>query len=110
MTPSEWLRRVAAVEATLLRSKRIPLNILVVNDPDAGLEEYRLPDDVVEKLWTIKIGRSDPSDEMESGRQWVARLTEAARGPRTSPGRRETYAFTALETLRTVASPGFPAM
>jgi hypothetical protein len=70
MTPSEWLRRVAAVEATPLRSKRIPLNILVVNDPDAGLEEYRLPDDVVEKLRTIKIGRSDSSDEVESGRQW----------------------------------------
>ena len=60
MTPSEWLRRVAAVEATPLRSKRIPLNILVVNDPDAGLEEYRLPDDVVEKLRTIEIGRSIP--------------------------------------------------
>ena len=62
MTPSEWLRRVAAVEATLLRSKRIPLNVLVVNDPEAGLEDYRLPDDVVDKLGTIKIGRSDPGE------------------------------------------------
>ena len=83
MTPSEWLRRVAAVEATPLRSKRIPLNILVVNDPDAGLEEYRLPDDVVEKLRTIEgFGRSRslrrggerPSmgGEADGSRAWAA--------------------------------------
>ena len=69
-------RSVREFEARL--RKRVP-PAFVVNDPEAGLEEYRLPDDVVEKLGTIKIGRSDPSDELESGREWVARLTAEAR-------------------------------
>jgi hypothetical protein len=80
-------RSVRALEA---KSKRVLLNVLVINDPEANLEDYRLPADVVEKLGTITIGRPDPEGEVETAAAWVARLTEAARGPRTSPGRRET--------------------
>jgi hypothetical protein len=75
--------RIEALERSLrefeAHLKRVPRAFVVVNDPEAGLEEYRLPDDVVEKLGTIKIGRSDPSGEVESGREWVARLTAEAR-------------------------------
>ena len=90
MTPSEWLRRVAAVEATLLRSKRIPLNILVVNDPDAVWRNIACRT----TLWKSS-GRSRSAGPIPQTR-WRAAvdgwrgLTEAARGPRTSPGRRET--------------------
>ena len=70
-------RSVREFEARL--RKRVPPAFVVVNDPEAGLEEYRLPDDVVEKLGTIKIGRSDPSGEVESAAAWVARLTAEAR-------------------------------
>ena len=75
--------RIEALERSLkefeAKSKRVPLNVLVVNDPEAGLEEYRLPAEVLEKLGTIKIGRPEPGAEVESAREWVARLTEAAR-------------------------------
>ena len=86
--------RIEALERSLkefeAKSKRVPLNVLVVNDPEAGLEEYRLPAEVLEKLGTIKVGRPEPGAEVESAREWVARLTEAAREPRAPPGRRET--------------------
>jgi hypothetical protein len=70
-------RSVREFEARL--RKRVPPAFVVVNDPEAGLEEFRLPDDVVDKLGTIKIGRSDPNDPVEDGREWVARLTAEAR-------------------------------
>jgi hypothetical protein len=76
VTLVDWRRRIEALEARL--RKRIP-PAFVVNDPEADLGEYRLPDDVVDKLGTIKIGRSDPNDPVEDGREWVARLTAEAR-------------------------------
>ena len=88
----DWRRRVEAREARL--RKRVPPAFVVVSDPEAGLEDYRLPDDVVEKLGTIKIGRSDPGDPEESPAAWVARLiaeaeVKAAREPHVSPERSE---------------------
>ena len=85
-------RSVKELEARL--RKRVPPAFVVINDPEAGLEDYRLPDDVVEKLGTIKIGRSDPGDPEESPAAWVARLiaeaeVKAAREPRISPERPE---------------------
>ena len=44
--------RMEALERSLrefqAHLKRVPRAFVVVNDPEAGLEEYRLPDDVVE--------------------------------------------------------------
>jgi hypothetical protein len=71
--------RIEALERSLrefeAKSKRAPLNVLVINDPEAGLEEYRLPAEVLARNETIKIGRPEPGAEVESGKAWVARLT-----------------------------------
>jgi hypothetical protein len=75
----DFERRMQAVAAAMAREGRLLPAFVVVNDPEAGLDGYRLPAEVVEKLGTIKVGRPEPGGEPESAREWVARLSlEAA--------------------------------
>jgi hypothetical protein len=71
-------RRIEALERSLTefeaRASRTPLKVLVVNDPEMGLEEYRLPQ-AFDPRATIEIGRPDPGGDVENAAAWVAKMT-----------------------------------
>jgi hypothetical protein len=54
MTPADWKRRIEAIEAAISRAIPMPLNIRIVNDPEEGLDEFR-------------VGEIDPSKTIEIG-------------------------------------------
>ena len=49
--------RVARIEQELRRRGRIETPVVYFNDPEADLDEYRLPDWVADALPTISLGR-----------------------------------------------------
>ena len=53
--------RVARIEQELRRRGRIKIPVVYFNDPEADLDEYRLPDWVANKLRTIELGRPGAS-------------------------------------------------
>jgi hypothetical protein len=71
--------RVFHLKQALKRSGRIETPMIVINDPEEGLEEFRLPEDVLNSGRTIEVGRPDPGGEAESTAEWVERLTREAR-------------------------------
>jgi hypothetical protein len=76
MTPSEWERRLKVAEAA---AKKRPRAMLIINDPEDNLAEYRLPDWVADALGTIEIGRpGGPDTPAESTAEWIERLTRDA--------------------------------
>lgn len=53
--------------------------VVYFNDPEADLDEYRLPDWVADALPTISLGRPGGlGGEPESTADWIARLTREA--------------------------------
>jgi hypothetical protein len=65
MSPGEWERRIGAVEARLVRVR--PIKLLIVNDPEEGLDEYRLDP----ALQTIQIGTAQqPAEYVSAERPW----------------------------------------
>jgi hypothetical protein len=55
--------------------------VVYFNDPEADLDEYRLPDWVANKLPTIELGRPGGiGGEPESTADWIGRLTREALG------------------------------
>ena len=51
-------RQLNLATIALRKSKRLPLQLLIVNDPEEGLEEFRLDD--FDATQTIEIGSSQP--------------------------------------------------
>ena len=73
--------RVARIEQELRRRGRIKTPVVYFNDPEAYLDEYRLPDWVANKLRTIELGRPGGiGGEPESTADWIERLTREALG------------------------------
>jgi hypothetical protein len=72
--------RASRLKHELRRSRRIETPMIFINDPEEGLDEFRLPDEVLARNVTIEIGRPDPGTEPEDGPQWVARLTRETLG------------------------------
>jgi hypothetical protein len=73
--------RVARIEQELRRRGRIKTPVVYFNDPEADLDEYRLPDWVADKLRTIELGRPGCiGGQPESTADWIERLTREALG------------------------------
>jgi hypothetical protein len=73
--------RVARIEQELRRRGRIKIPVVYFNDPEADLDEYRLPDWAANKLRTIELGRPGGiGGEPESTADWFERLTREALG------------------------------
>ena len=70
--------RASRLKHELRRSGRIETPMVFINDPEEGLEMYKLPESVLNSGRTIEIGRLTPGGEPEDGSQWVARLTREA--------------------------------
>ena len=70
--------RASRLKHELRRSGRIETPMVFVNDPEEGLEMYKLPESVLNSGRTIEIGRPTPDGEPEDGPQWVERLTREA--------------------------------
>ena len=73
--------RVARIEQELRRRGRFKTPVVYFNDPEADLDQYRLPDWVANKLRTIELGRPGGlGGEPESTADWIERLTREALG------------------------------
>jgi hypothetical protein len=72
--------RVFHLKQALRRSGRVETPMIFINDPEEGLAEFRLPEDVLDSNCTIEIGRPTLGGEAESTAEWVERLTGEARG------------------------------
>ena len=70
--------RAYRLKHDLRRSGRIETPMVFINDPEGGLEMYKLPESVLNSGRTIEIGRLTHGGEPEDGPQWVARLTREA--------------------------------
>ena len=64
----------------LRRRGRIKTPMMFVDDPEEGLEEFRLPEEVLNSGRTIEIGRLDPGGEPEDATQWITRITRETLG------------------------------
>jgi hypothetical protein len=43
MTPAEWKRRIEALEEAARVARPAPFSVTIINDPEEGLEEFRIP-------------------------------------------------------------------
>jgi hypothetical protein len=71
--------RAARLRQELRGRGRLATPMIIINDPEEGLDAYRLPDWVVDELPTIELGRAGGlGSEPESAAEWIARLSREA--------------------------------
>lgn len=61
-------RQLKLATVALSRTGRLPLRIEYFNDPEEGLEEYRLSPEVLARNETIEIGSFDPARRPDEAR------------------------------------------
>jgi hypothetical protein len=61
-------RQLKAATIALSKQGRLPVRLVFVNDPEEGLDEYRLPPEVLALNQTIEIGSLAQPDAIEDAR------------------------------------------